>query len=207
LQHLTHFFLSIIEHAGYAGVFFVMVLGNLGIPVGTELVVPAAGALAATGHLSSVWLAATVATAGELVGGGILYAIGFAGGRPFVARWGKYLKLDEKKLDAFHEVYERYGNVVVFVCRFLPLVRGVSALPAGVARMQKRYFFAYTAAGSAVFCFGLAYLGSLFGRHFDEISPQIHRFSLAFVVALVLVVAAFVVQRIGRGRRKASRLL
>ena len=184
-----------------------MVLGNLGIPVGTELVVPAAGALAATGHLSSVWLAATVATAGELVGGGILYAIGFAGGRPFVARWGKYLKLDEKKLDAFHEVYERYGNVVVFVCRFLPLVRGVSALPAGVARMQKRYFFAYTAAGSAVFCFGLAYLGSLFGRHFDEISPQIHRFSLAFVVALVLVVAAFVVQRIGRGRRKASRLL
>jgi len=207
LQQVTHFFLAIIDHAGYAGLFFVMVLGNLGIPVGTELVVPAAGALAATGHLSSVWLVAAVATVGELVGGGILYAIGFAGGRPFVARWGKYIKVDEKKLDKFHNVYERYGNAVVFVCRFLPLVRGVSALPAGVARMQKRYFFAYTAAGSAVFCFGLAYLGSLFGRHFDEISPEIHRFSLAFVVGLALVVAAFVVQRIVRGRRKTSPLL
>ena len=204
MEHITHFFLSLIDRAGYPGLFLVMVLGNVGFPVGTELVVPAAGALAASGHLSNLWLAATVATAGEIVGGAIFYAIGYAGGRPFVARWGKYLKLDEKKLDAFHELYERHGNVVVFVCRFLPFVRGVSALPAGVARMQKRYFLAYTAAGSAIFCFGLAYLGSLFGRHIDEISPQIHKFSTAFILGILLVVVVFVALRVVRARRKAS---
>lgn len=191
-----------IDRAGYPGLFLVMLLGNMGIPVGTELVVPAAGALAASGHLSNLWLAATIATAGEIVGGAILYAIGYAGGRPFVARYGKYLKLDEAKLDAFHNVYERHGNVVVFVCRFLPFVRGVAALPAGVARMQKRYFLAYTAAGSAVFCFGLAYLGSLFGRHIDEISPQIHKTSSILIVAIVLVVVALVAFRIVQARRK-----
>jgi len=68
-----------------------MVLGNIGLPVGTEIVVPAAGALAATGHLSSWWLAGLVATAGEIVGGTLLYAVGFVGGRPFVQRWGKYI--------------------------------------------------------------------------------------------------------------------
>ncbi len=205
MEHFTQIFLNIIDQAGYPGLFLVMVIGNLGIPVGTELVVPAAGALAATGHLSNVWLAALVATAGEIVGGSILYAIGYAGGRPFVARYGRMLKLSEKKLDAFHEFYERYGNVVVFVCRFVPFVRGVSALPAGVSRMQKRYFVAYTAAGSAVFCFGLAWLGSLFGRHIDEITPQIHKFSTGFIGLVALVVLAAVVARVARARSRRRR--
>lgn len=202
MQQLSQFFLNIVDHAGYGGLFVVMAIGNMGIPVGTELVVPAAGALAATGHLSSVWLAGAVATLGELVGGTILYAIGYAGGRPFVVRWGRFLKLSEKKLDAFHRFYERHGNVVVFVCRFIPFVRGVSALPAGVSRMQWSHFLAYTAAGSAVFCFGLAWLGSLFGQHFDDMSPVIHKFSTALVVVVALAVAAFVVDRIVRVRRK-----
>lgn len=189
MEHLTSFFLNIVDQTGYLGLFLVMVIGNLGIPVGTELVVPAAGALAATGHLSSVWLAASVATIGEIVGGTILYAIGYAGGRPFVARYGRFVKVSEKKLDSFHEFYERYGNVVVFVCRFVPLVRGVAALPAGVSRMQKRFFITYTAAGSAIFCFGLAYLGSIFGRHLYEITPQIHKLSLVILAALVVFAA------------------
>jgi len=202
VEHITHFFIGIIDQAGYPGLFLVMVIGNVGIPVGAELVVAAAGAAAATGHLSNVWLAAAVATLGEIVGGSILYAIGYAGGRPFVARWGKYLKLDEKKLDRFHEFYERYGNVVVFVCRFLPFVRGVSALPAGVSRMQKRYFVAYTAAGSAIFCFTLAWLGSEFGSHFDTISPQIHRFSTVLVLLTALAVVALIAQGVVRARRR-----
>ncbi len=205
MEHLTQFFLSIIDHAGYPGLFLVMVIGNLGIPVGTELVVPAAGALAATGHLSNVWLAGAVATVGEIVGGTLLYAIGYAGGRPFVARYGHYLKLSEKKLDAFHGFYDRHGNVVVFVCRFIPFVRGVSALPAGVSRMQKRYFVAYTAAGSAVFCFGLAWLGSIFGRHIDDIKPQIHQVSTLVVGIILLAVVAAIVGQTVRARRRSSR--
>jgi membrane protein DedA with SNARE-associated domain len=176
------------------------VLGNMGIPVGTEIVVPVAGALAATGHLSSWQLAAAVATCGEVVGGFLLYAVGYYGGRPFVMRWGKYLKLSEAKLDAFHRFYDRYGNVVVFVCRFLPFVRGVSALPAGVSRMQKRYFLLYTLLGSAIFCFALAWLGSTFGHHIGEITPLIHRFSTVFIVLVVLAVAVLVGLRIVKAR-------
>jgi membrane protein DedA with SNARE-associated domain len=183
-----------------------MVLGNIGVPVGTEIVVPVAGALAATGHLSSWPLAAAVATAGEVVGGFILYAVGYYGGRPFVARWGKYLKLSEKKLDVFHAFYERHGNVVVFVCRFLPFVRGVSALPAGVSRMQKRYFLLYTLLGSAIFCFGLAWLGNAFGEHIGTIVPLIHRFSTIAIALLLLALAAYVVARIARKRASSEAL-
>jgi membrane protein DedA with SNARE-associated domain len=192
--------LNLVESAGYPGLFFVMVLGNIGLPVGTEIVVPAAGALAATGHLSSWWLAGLVATAGEIVGGTLLYAVGFIGGRPFVQRWGKYIKLSEKKLDQFHDFYDRYGNGVVFVCRFLPVIRGVSALPAGVSRMQKRYFLIYTLLGSAMFCFGLSWLGSTVAHHIDSITPLIHRSTTIAIVVIVLAVAAFVAFRFSRSR-------
>ena len=206
MEHFTSFFLNLVDHAGYGGLFVVMVIGNMGVPIGAELIVPAAGALAATGHLSSLWLAAAVATLGEVVGGTILYGIGYAGGRPFVARYGRYFKLSEQKLDAFGAFYERHGSVVVFVCRFIPFVRGVSALPAGVSRMPKRYFIAYTAAGSAVFCFGLAWLGSIFGHHIAEITPQIHKISslvvVAVIVAIVLVIAGATVLR---ARRRSAK--
>lgn len=203
MENISHFFLDVIDKAGYGGVFLVMLLGNIGIPVGTELVMPAAGALAASRGAMTWQLAALAGTLGEIVGGTVLYGIGYAGGRPFVARYGKFLKLDETKLDAFHGFFERHGNVVVFVCRFLPFVRGVSALPAGVSRMQKRYFIMYTALGSAIFCFGLAYLGSLVGAHFDEISPQIHKGSTILIVLLLVAAVAFVAIRIARRRRVA----
>jgi membrane protein DedA with SNARE-associated domain len=204
MEHITHFFLSLVDHAGYPGLFLVMMIGNMGIPVGTELVVPAAGALAAVGHLSSVWLVGAVATVGEVAGGTILYYVGFVGGRPFVAKYGRFIKVDEKKLDGFHSFYERHGNIVVFVCRFLPVVRGVSALPAGVSRMPKRYFITYTAAGSACFCFGLAYLGSMFGRHFNEIAPIIHKASSVLVALVLVAIVAFIALRVVRARRKAA---
>jgi len=181
-----------------------MVLGNMGIPVGTEFVVPAAGALAGSGHLSSWWAVGLVATAGEIVGGSILYAIGYYGGRPFVARWGKYIKLSEEKLDAFHGFYERHGTVVVFVCRFIPVIRGVSALPAGVSRMSKRYFVLYTAAGSACFCFGLAWVGNAFGAHVGEIMPQIQRFTVLFIGLAIVALGAAVALRIVRSRRESN---
>jgi membrane protein DedA with SNARE-associated domain len=181
-----------------------MTLGNIGVPVGTELVMPLAGAAAAMGHLSSWWLAGLVGTLGEVVGGGILYAVGYAGGRPIVVRYGKYVKLSEQKLDAFHGFYEKHGNIVVLACRFLPLVRGISALPAGVSRMPKRYFFAYTALGSAGFCFGLAYLGNLFGHRIGELTHILHKFSFALIVALVIAAVAFVAYRVIVSRRSAK---
>ena len=116
-------------------------------------------------------------------------------------RYGKWLKVDEKKLDAFHRFYERYGNAVVFFCRFIPVIRGVSALPAGVSRMQKRYFILYTLAGSAIFCFGLAALGNAFGRHYDTIAPSIRRLSMEAAIACVVLVAIVIGFRIARGRR------
>jgi len=195
---LTHVFSHLVEQAGYPGLFLAMLLGNIGIPVGTELIVPAAGAAVGSGHLSSigpipgVWAVAGIATAGEIAGAGILYAIGYYGGRPVVARWGKYIALNPHKLDLAHAFYERHGRKTVFLCRFIPVIRGIASLPAGISRMQKRYFFPYTAAGSALFCLGLAFAGNMLGMHINEIVPYVHKASLAILLLVVAVAVALV---------------
>ncbi|MGH7756919.1 MAG: DedA family protein, partial [Vulcanimicrobiaceae bacterium] len=204
VEQVAHFFLQFVDAAGYPGLFVVMMLGNIGMPVGTEFVAPTAGALVATGHLSSVWLATLVAVLGEVAGAGILYTIGYFGGLPFVDRYGKYLKLDRKKYDRLHAFYERHGAKTVFICRFIPVVRGVASLPAGVSRMSRRFFFLYTAAGSAFFCGGLVSLGHSLGAHLDEVAPYVHRITTTVLVLIALVVAVFVARAIVLARRSSE---
>jgi membrane protein DedA with SNARE-associated domain len=210
MEHLSHFFHSVVVHFGYAGLFFVMMLGNMGMPAGTEVVMPTAGALAGTGHLPSFagipgWLlVGLTGTVAEVFGGLVLYGIGWYGGIAFVHRYGKYVRFREHELERVHAFYEKYGRATVFLCRFIPLVRGISALPPGISRMQKRYFITYTALGSAIFCFGLAYIGDLAGHNVGAITAYVHDFALAIIVAVVVVVGiAFAVWR-ARSRRSAA---
>ena len=66
MEHVQQVVNALIDHFGYFGLFVGMALGNTGVPIGTELLLPTAGALTATGHLSSLWLTVAVALAGEL---------------------------------------------------------------------------------------------------------------------------------------------
>jgi membrane protein DedA with SNARE-associated domain len=184
-----------------------MALGNMGMPAGTEVVVPTAGALAAQGHFGApgfvpAWvLVALTATLGEVAGGSILYAVGYYGGFPFVQRYGKYIMFREGELQRVHVFYERHGKLTVFWCRFIPFVRGVAAFPAGLSRMQKRFFITYTAIGSAIFCFGLAFLGEVAGKNVDGIIAYVHDFALLIIAAVVLLlVVGFVWWRIAKAR-------
>ncbi len=210
MAHLTQLFHDLILHFGYAGLFLVVLLGNLGVPAGLEIIMPAAGGLAAQGHLPALggvpgWVVVgTVATAAEILGTGILYAIGWYGGVPFVRRYGKYVHLSEAELNRVHAFYERYGTATVFWCRFVPFVRGVGSLPAGVSRMQKRYFVTYTALGSALFCFGLAFVGNVAGHNLDAILATLHKLALLIVgLALIAIVAGILLWR-ARAKKAAA---
>ena len=210
MQHLTEVLHDLVLHFGYVGLFIVVMLGNLGMPAALEIVLPTAGGLAAQGHLAPMgpipgWVAAaSVATFAEFVGTSILYTIGFFGGLPFVRRYGKYVRLSEHEVDRVHAFFARYGRSTVFWCRFVPFVRGLSSLPAGISRMPKRYFLPYTLAGSAIFCFSLAYLGNVAGANLDTILGVLHKASLAIAIAFVLVVVGGVLAYRANAKKRAA---
>ena len=212
MEHLTGALHDLIVHFGYVGLLFVVLLGNIGVPAGLEVMVPTAGGLAAQGHLPPLgplpgWISvAVVATAGELIGTSILYAIGYYGGLPFVHRYGRYIRFRQHEYDRVHAFFERYGKATVFWCRFVPFVRGVSSLPAGISRMEAHYFFPFTLFGSAIFCFGLAYLGNVAGHNLDAIVAWLHKAAVLIVIAVVvLIVAAVVAVRLRAKRGDAGR--
>jgi membrane protein DedA with SNARE-associated domain len=210
MEHLSQIFHDLVVHLGYPGLFIVMFLGNIGTPVGTEVVMPTAGALAAQGHFPSLialpaWIVVgLVGTVGELCGATALYEVGYHGGLPFVHRYGRYVGFKERELGLVERFYAKFGHWAVFLARFVPFVRGVASLPAGLSRMPLWLFLASTLIGSAIFCFGLAYLGQVAGNHLDAITASLHKAALAIVVVvIVLIVAAVFVIRARRKKNKA----
>lgn len=197
MQHFEQAVIGLIDHYGYAGLFVALVLGNFGVPIGSEIVMPAAGALTATGHLSSLWLTISVAVAGELAGGTVGYAIGRYGGVPVIERYGKYIHFTHDRLMRVHEFFARWGTFAIFVCRFLPFIRGVAAIPAGIAEMNLGLFYLWTFLGSLIFCSFLILLGNTFGAHLDTIIPLLRKGGLVVLgVAVVAVAIAVVVVRL-----------
>ena len=202
MGQLQHLIISLVDHYGYAGLLIGMALGNIGAPIGSEIVLPAAGALTATGHLPLLWMTVLVSVIGELLGGTVGYAIGRFGGRPLVDRYGKYVHLTHENLDRVHAFFARYGNFAIFICRFVPVIRGIVSIPAGIAEMNLPQFYMWYALGSLGFCGGLILLGNALGDHLDAIEPMLHKSGLA--IAAIAIVAIVVIWIIARRRTRAQ---
>jgi membrane protein DedA with SNARE-associated domain len=196
VEHFQQAVVSLIDHYGYLGLFVGLALGNLGLPIGTEVILPIAGALTATGHLRSLWLTIAVALAGELGGGSAGYAIGRFGGVPIIERYGKYVHFTHDRLLRVHRFFERWGTFAIFVCRFLPVLRGIAAIPAGIAEMNLALFYLWTFLGSLIFCTFLILLGAALGPHLAVVLPLLRRGGyVVLAVAIVAVVATVALMR------------
>ena len=197
MEHFQQAVIGLIDHYGYLGLFVALVLGNFGVPIGSEIVLPVAGALTATGHLNSLWLTIGVALAGELAGCSVGYAIGRYGGVPIIQRYGKYVHFTQERLARVHGFFEKWGNFAIFICRFLPFIRSVAAIPAGIAEMNLGLFYLWTFLGSLIFCTFLIVLGNALGAHLAEVIPLLHRGGYFVLgVAVAAVVLAAIVRRV-----------
>ncbi len=196
MEHAQQVIDALVNHYGYFGFFIGIALGNIGVPIGTELLLPIGGALTATGHLSSLWLTVVIALAGELGGGSVGYAIGRFWGVPVIERYGKYIHFTHARLARVHGFFERWGSFAIFVCRFLPVVRGISATAAGIAEMNIVLFYLWTFLGSLIFCTFLIALGNALGTHLSAVLPLFHRAAYALLgLAAVVCVAGIFVMR------------
>lgn len=204
MHAFTQFFLNLVQHAGYWGLFVAMALANIGAPIGSEIVLPAAGAAAAKGLLSSVWIAIAVAVAAELAGQSIGYAIGRFGGRPFVDRFGKYVHFHHAEMEKVEGFFARYGRFAIFICRFIPVIRGIVGIPAGIAEMPLSAFYFWTFCGSLLFCGGLILAGNQLGEHSHEVIAAVQKYALLIIALAVIAAIIFLFVRTRRSRSQSG---
>jgi membrane protein DedA with SNARE-associated domain len=194
LALLAHFIIATISASGYAGVALLMGIESACVPLPSEIIMPFAGYLVHAGQLTLIG----VATAGALgcnLGSAVAYWIGAWGGRPFIAKYGRFVLLDHRDLDRAEHFFSRFGSITVFVGRLLPVIRTFIALPAGIARMPQLKFHIYTFLGSWPWCFVLAYVGMKLGQAWDTnpaFKTAFHRFHLAVEVLLLVGIVWFV---------------
>ncbi|TMM24426.1 MAG: DedA family protein [Actinobacteria bacterium] len=211
LALLTDTIIRLVSEHGYLAIFVLMLLDSACVPFPSEVTLLFGGALTSTlvvGAGQELSLVGVVfwAIAGTLIGSWLAYGVGFAGGRPAIDRFGRYLLIRPHEIDRAHDWFERHGEAVAAYGRLIPLVRSFVSLPAGVAAMRFWRFTLYTLAGSVIWCVGLASIGHVFGDRWREIERVIQPF--AWIIAGVVVVAfvVFVSRRWEQVRREYAAL-
>ena len=185
--------LSVINSTGYVGIFILSALESAAVPIPSEVVIPFSGFLAAGGKFS-LWGIVAVATLANLAGSVVLFLIGRSGGRWILERYGKYVLIHKKDLDAADKWFSRYGTAAVFWGRMLPVVRTFVSLPAGVAKMNIGRFSLFTFLGALPWNLLLAILGFKAGNNWDMLHSYFRKADI-FIVILVIAGAALYVAR------------
>jgi membrane protein DedA with SNARE-associated domain len=194
IETVTALITSAMAAGGLAALFGLMVVESFGIPpIPSEIILPFAGFLVATGSYS--WTGAILAALfGGLVGSLIAYAVGRWGRRWLVERGTGRWRLSERQLVAMDVWFEKHGEPTIILGRLVPLLRAYISYPAGAAKVPPVRFAAYTLIGSFPFAVGMIYLGFVLRSHWVEILPIFHLLDYVVVAALAGI-AIYVVLR------------
>ena len=181
---------GVMAAGGYLAVAGLMLLENIFPPIPSEVVMPLAGFLAATGELS--FLGVLVAgTVGSVAGATFWYWIGLKLGedrlRRFTERHGRWLTISPEEVDRASDWFRRHGAWAILIGRILPGLRTLISVPAGVARMPLLPFLFYTTLGSVVWIAGLTVLGYLLEAQYERVAGWLDPVSWIVVGALVAV--------------------
>ena len=184
-------------HINYGTVTALMAIESSFIPFPSEIVVPPAAFKAASGDLNLI-LVVVFATAGAIIGALFNYFVALWLGRPIVYRLADtklahLLLIDREGVEKSEEFFRKFGRSSTFIGRFVPAIRQLISLPAGLVRMNMRDFLIFTALGSALWNAILATLGyflysqkALLDKYYREISLAFLALGALFILYVLL---------------------
>lgn len=181
---------STIDNWGYPGLFFLMVAENVFPPIPSELIMPLAGFLAASGKMN-LWLTIFAGTLGSVIGTSLWYGLGRWIGedrlKAIAARHGRWLTVSPSDIDTARRWFDRYGVLAVLLGRMLPTIRTLISVPAGFARMPLATFLIFTTIGSAIWTSILTIAGYLLEAQYAVVSDWVDPLSKVIVAVVVVI--------------------
>jgi undecaprenyl-diphosphatase len=158
-----------------------------GVIVPGETLVIIGGFYARIGNLALPWVA-SAACLGAILGDNLGYAIGRRFGRGFLERHGRKLLITPQRLSRADAYYEAHGGKTIFLGRFIPVVRSVGCILAGIAGMVWRRFFVYDLAGAVLWGVGHSILGYAIGASYERWKGYLTPIGLAVLAVLLLLI-------------------
>ena len=198
----------LVSHAIYAIILF-GVLEAMCIPISSELTFLLGGAIASGGVAGthqhpSLAMVIILGTLAEMVGSYISYAVGRAGGRPLVHRWGKYVLVTEADVARAERFLVGRGVWALPVARMLPFVRAFASIVAGIVEVPALRFGVLSLIGTFVYVTVLSSIGYSLGSEWSKINHGLALAGYVLGALVVLAIVGFVLYRLREFRREAA---
>lgn len=194
---------EIIEQFGYIGVFLMIAFENIFPPIPSEVILTFSGMMTAFSNLTIMGVVLS-ATAGSVLGAVVLYMIGSILDVPrlekIVDRYGKILRVTREDIHKADKWFDSYGVWTVFICRFIPLIRSLISIPAGMANMKLPAFLFFTTIGTFIWNIVLVSLGAKFGQSWETIVYYMDIYSNITYTVIAIALVTFVIYFIKKRR-------
>ena len=193
---MQEWIIQIMNQFGYIGIALLIAIENIFPPIPSEVILTFGGFMT-TYTSMNIWLVALFATIGSVIGAIVLYGIGRLLTPQRLAwiidKWGRILRIKKQDIKKAEKWFNRRGSLTVFFCRFIPIVRSLISIPAGMAHMNIGKFLLYTTLGTSIWNIILVYLGAYAGANWENILKYMNTYSNIAVAVLAAVGIVFVI--------------
>lgn len=193
---MENFIIEVMNSYGYLGICLLILIENLFPPIPSELILTFGGFLTIDSNMTIIGVI-IAATIGSLLGAITLYYIGKILNKERLikivkSKYGKLLRIKPKDIKSADEWFNNRGNKTVFYCRFVPVVRSLISIPAGMSEMPLIKFIIYTLGGSLIWNTVLVCIGAFAGDKKDYILNIIDNASNVILLLIILGIIIFI---------------
>lgn len=188
---MESFVIGIMNEFGYLGIFLLILLENLFPPIPSEVILTFGGFMTISTSMN-VFGVILVSTIGSLLGAIILYYLGKILNKERInkiikSKYGKLLRIKSKDIEMADKWFDTKGRKTVFFCRFIPVVRSLISIPAGMSEMPLPQFTIYTFFGSLIWNTVLILIGAFAGEKKDYILSLLDDVSNIVLTVLIVI--------------------
>lgn len=190
---LKEWIIEIMNNYGYVGIALLIAIENVFPPIPSEVILTFGGFMTTYGELN-FWGVLIASTIGAVIGALILYMVGRILDAERIERLaagkiGKILHFEPEDIHKANVWFKEKGSSSVFFCRFIPIVRSLISIPAGMTKMNMGKFLIMTFSGTLIWNFVLIFLGSIAGNAWEKIEEAIGLYSSVVLVILIIICA------------------
>lgn len=193
------FVISFMNQFGYIGIMFLIAVENIFPPIPSEVILSFGGFMTTYTNLKIPYVILW-STLGSVIGAIILYCIGKILNKERLihlvsGKLGKILRLKVKDIEKADQWFDKHGNIAVFFCRFVPLIRSLISIPAGMSDMPFKHFVFFTTIGTLIWNTVLVILGSFMGENWTKIVELLEKYKyIALIFISIILIIGIVIK-------------
>lgn len=198
---MNKFVINIMNKYGYFGILFLIAIENIFPPIPSEVILSLGGFMTTQKECTmNIFGVIMFSTLGSLVGAIILYYVGYILNKENLlkiinSKVGKILCLKSTDIEKSEKSFQKHGDLTVFYCRFIPIVRSLISIPAGMNKMNLSIFLIYTTVGSLIWNTVLVSLGNLVGENYMIVANIFSKYSKIILFSLIILIIVKIIKK------------